>query len=292
MDFNQFQQFKNIETQDSDFNQVALVGSTNKTNKNKILFWLVWFLLVAFLAISLSFGVALFQEVSKRNQEINNIKQSLQKDRATSLIDESLLNQIKEQMEEETNNEADSTQVNETTLSKERVIAEKKDRPTFGNPNASLVIVAFIDFECPFCQDAFPALRTIMNRYEKEVYFIFRNYPVLGDNSTMLAQASMCAHEQGKFLNLHDRLMVSQGQITSSEILQSLLIASGIEMTSFSQCLREEKYGNIIKEDIYDALDLGVTGTPTFFINGSRLPGVVTLEVWEQIFKKHQQLKR
>jgi protein-disulfide isomerase len=300
MDFNQFQQtkpeFEKDKFDSGNFNNFQS-QLPNKTVKKSFLFWVGWLVLVVILGVAISFGVALMQEINNRNKEIDNIKNYLKTGDNTPLIDESLINQIKGQLENDSlatetstgtstvDSDVNAEQIFNSTLSRERRLAEKRDRPTFGNPNADLVIVGFIDFECPFCQDAFPALRTMMNKYEKDILFIFRNYPVLGDQSSMLAQAGMCVNEQGKFWSFHDRYFPAQGQIQTSESLQSLLLASGVDLNSFSTCISEQKYRNMVQEDIYDALDLGVSGTPTFFINGYKLAGVVTLDAWEQIIK-------
>jgi protein-disulfide isomerase len=304
MDFNQFQksqnEFKNNGYGNSD--KLSYYDNPNiiRSRKNNFRFWLGWVILVVVLALGLSFGVALFQEVNSRNREIAKIKNNLEINKGSSFIDESLIEQLQDQLKEQNsdvNNSSETSTIDlngvlNSALSRERQLAEKRDRPTFGNPEADLVIVGFIDFECPFCQDAFPALRTMTNRYKDEIFFIFRNYPLLGEQSSMLAQAAMCAHEQGKFWNFHDRYFPAQGQIQTSETLQSLLMASGIDINAFSVCISQQKYRNLVQEDIYNALDLGVAGTPTFFVNGYKLPGAVTLEAWEQIISKHRELKK
>ena len=171
-----------------------------------------------------------------------------------------------------------------------RLMAERMDRPHFGNINAPLVIVEFADFECPICAQAFPAIREISQKYQNDILYIFRQYPIKADNSMLAAQASLCANEQGKFWNLHDRLYINQDNIASDEDFKNVLTASGLDLDQLSTCLSQEKYRTEVLEDMQDALNLDVQGTPTFFINGNKLEGAVPIDQWEQIISKYKEL--
>ena len=170
-----------------------------------------------------------------------------------------------------------------------RLQAEKAGRPALGNPSAGLVIVEFADFECPVCHEEFYQIREFVNRHQDEVYYIYRHYPIIGDNSAYLARASMCAYDQGKFWPLHDKLFLNQGQIESEEAFTNIARQSGVDIAKFSQCMQSDKYGSLIFEDMNDAVNLNVAGTPTFFVNGNKLEGVISLADWEKILEKYKQ---
>ncbi|MFA6594107.1 MAG: thioredoxin domain-containing protein [Candidatus Buchananbacteria bacterium] len=169
--------------------------------------------------------------------------------------------------------------------------AEKTDRPYLGNINAKLVIVEFADFQCSVCQEEFSVIRTIANKYEQDILFIFRNYPVKGDDSMILAQAGYCAQEQGKFWPLHDRLFLQQGNFNNEEEFNAIIKASGLNLAKFNNCLTSLKYQSKVIEDIADALDLGARGTPTFYVNGKKLEGAVPLAKWEELIKLYKSIK-
>lgn len=171
-----------------------------------------------------------------------------------------------------------------------RRLAEKTGRPALGNPAAGLVIVEFADFECPVCYEEFYQIREFVNRHRSEVYYIYRHYPVNGNNSVYLAKASMCAYEQDKFWPLHDKLFLNQGQIESAAAVSDLVRQSGLAVSQFEQCMRDDKYRGLVFEDMNDAVNLGAQGTPTFFINGSKLEGVVKLVDWESILAKYKEI--
>ena len=152
------------------------------------------------------------------------------------------------------------------------------------------MIVEFGDFECPVCKQAFPAIRTITNKYPNDILFIFRNYPVIDDNSSLLAQAALCAGEQNRYWQLHDRLFMNQDKIASLDGLKALASKAGVNWTALLTCIDSEKYRTQVMTDMSDGLDAGVAGTPTFFINGTKLEGAVPLANWEDIIKKYKDI--
>ena len=89
------------------------------------------------------------------------------------------------------------------------------DDPSFGNPAAKVAIVEFGDFECPFCQRAFPVIRSLMDEYKNEIYYIYRDFPLadIHPNAQLAAQGGYCAHQQDKFWAYHDKLFQNQNLI-------------------------------------------------------------------------------
>ncbi len=180
----------------------------------------------------------------------------------------------------------------DTAADPTRRLAEKSQRPALGNAAAGLVIVEFADFQCPICHEEFYQIREFVNRHQNEVYYIYRHYAIIGDNSVYLAKASMCAYEQGKFWPLHDKLFLNQGQIESEAAVTDIARQSGVDIVKFDQCMQNDKYRGLVFEDMSDAVNLGVAGTPTFFVNGRKLEGAVTLADWEKILEKYKETKK
>lgn len=157
----------------------------------------------------------------------------------------------------------------------EKVIS--RTDPYMGNASAKIKIVEFGDFACPYCRAASGVFRKVIREYENEVFYQFRDYPTVSENSLWLSMAAACAHEQNKFWQFHDRLFQKQGRINSENINQ-LAKSSGLEIQQFSLCLNEEKYENEVLEDFLSGEDAGVAGTPTFYINGKKFSGAPTEE--------------
>ncbi|MFZ5364794.1 MAG: DsbA family protein [Patescibacteria group bacterium] len=146
--------------------------------------------------------------------------------------------------------------------------------PYLGDQSAPVKIVEFADFNCPYCRAAYPVVREVLSEYQaSEVFFQFRDFPVVAASSVWLAMAGSCAHEQNKFWPFHDKLFLRQGQVTESNIGQ-LAQTAGLNVDSFQRCLDGEKYRNEVADDYLSAENNAVDGTPTFFINGLMFQGV------------------
>lgn len=261
-------------------------GNGNRQkNRWRLMFAFSLVLLLLFLAVALF----VINELYQRQQIAEKLRLQNQPE---VLIDQSLMNEIKENLGASTTTSTTTPTSTSVVKNQTRQTAEKLDRPQSGNPEASLVIVEFGDFNCPVCAQAYSAIRTIANKYSQDVLFIYRQYPVIDDNSTLLAQTSLCAWKQNKFWQFHDKMFAGQKQITTTDDLKKILLSAGINLSQLETCLKDEAINQLVVEDVADALDLGVRGTPTFFINGSKLEGNVAISVWEEIIKKHKELTK
>lgn len=146
------------------------------------------------------------------------------------------------------------------------------DDPSLGNPNAKVVIVAFGDFECPFCAEATRTEKTILEKYEGKVLFVFRDFPLqnIHPDAFQAAKAANCAGDQGKYWEMHDALFAGQENLKMDGLREK---AQGLQldMTQFDACLKDKKYDLEIQHDTDDALKYEVTGTPEYFVNGNRV---------------------
>ncbi len=159
-----------------------------------------------------------------------------------------------------------------------------KDDPALGNPDASIKIVEFSDFQCPFCREAFPIIKELLKKYSDQVYFIYRDFPIdaIHPQARLAAEAGECAQDQGLFWPLHDKMFANQDKLGLSNILQYAREV-GVDMDKFADCLTKERYAKEVEQDLQDGILVGVDGTPTFFVNGNKIEGVIPLSVWEKI---------
>jgi len=158
------------------------------------------------------------------------------------------------------------------------------DGPSIGDINAPITIVEFADFQCPFCQEVFPVLKQVLADYSQEVRFIYLDFPLdsLHPLAFQAALAARCAAEQGAFWQYHDSLFANQ-DILDEKIFSVLAQTNNLDINQFNTCLDSDKYTAAIIEQFSLGRELGVTGTPTFFVNGHKLPGVIPFTAWEQI---------
>ena len=142
----------------------------------------------------------------------------------------------------------------------------------FGTKNPKITIVEFSDFACPNSKSFYNKTKKIRTKYYNDLKIIHRDFPVIAEHSSDLAQAARCAGEQGLFWKAHDTLYENQGVSTKPEIF-SLILNIGVNEAEFKECLESNRYLGPIQKDLKDGINLGIKGTPTWFINGYRADG-------------------
>jgi len=152
------------------------------------------------------------------------------------------------------------------------------DDPVKGNPDATVTIVEFSDFQCPFCQRFHQTtLPLILENYVDtgKVKFVYRDYPIQGlhpNGAFPAALASECADEQGMFWQYHDKLFQTQKnweRLAIADVFIKLkTFAADLELDTnqFNDCLNSGKYLDEVNNDLQDGTSYGITGTPGFFI--------------------------
>ncbi len=157
--------------------------------------------------------------------------------------------------------------------------------PTLGTPGAPLTIVEFSDFQCPFCRASYPIIREFVATHQDDVFFVYKDFPIdeIHPLASTLAQAGQCAHDQGMFWQMHDAVFQNQDSITTSADMYAVATQVGLDVAVLEQCVTAGDNRSEVENDLQTGLSNGAIGTPTFFVNGHRLTGVVPLSTWEQI---------
>jgi protein-disulfide isomerase len=159
-----------------------------------------------------------------------------------------------------------------------------KDQPSWGAADAPITIVEFSDFQCPFCErfftETYPQLK---QKYGDKIHFVYRDFPLsqIHPQADIAAQAANCANGEGKFWEYHDILFKNQSKLQRDDLV-GYATQLGIDKTKFSKCLDSRTYDPQINQDIQDGFNLGVGGTPTFFINGRPVVGAQPYSVFAQ----------
>ena len=152
------------------------------------------------------------------------------------------------------------------------------DDPAWGLSAAPVTIVEFADFECPACKDSLPVLRQLRDLYKDQVRLVYRDFPLSSHpQARPAAEAAHCAHEQGKFWAYHDALFAQAPDLKTSDYV-TLADRLGLNPAEFTACLAGTRPKAAVARDLADAQGLGLSGTPTFFINGRYLSGFQSLE--------------
>lgn len=158
-------------------------------------------------------------------------------------------------------------------------------RPSRGPENAKVTVVEFTDYECPFCRRHFnQTYQALLDAYEGRIRYVVRNFPIatIHPSAPKAAEAAECAFEQGKFWEYHGGLFENAGSL-DLESFKKLATNLGLDRARFDQCLESGAKAQVVRQDIEDGRRYGVTGTPTFFINGEKVVGARSLDVFRQM---------
>jgi len=178
-----------------------------------------------------------------------------------------------------------------------RFIEDSKLYPSIGPKNAKVTVVEFSDFQCPFCAMA-SGLPEFAKQYESQygdligsaqkvedlakegkIRFVYGIMSFLGAESGYAAEAGLCANEQEKFFEMHEAIFTAHdGKENNGKYSKENLkiLAKGInelDQSKFADCLTSGKYASAVQTLSKNANSVGVSGTPTFFVNGAKSSG-------------------
>ncbi len=156
--------------------------------------------------------------------------------------------------------------------------------PARGPDDAPVTIVAFSDYQCPFCRRAEPTLAAVLARYPESVRLVHRHYPLdrLHPLARSAAEAAACAEDQGLFWEYHEALF-AEGANLETEGLRAIALDLGLDEAEFASCVDERRHQARVEADLAAGKAVGVKGTPAFFVNGVHLNGARPLEDFVQL---------
>lgn len=174
-----------------------------------------------------------------------------------------------------------SNRIDVSTVSVDYEVGITPDgQPFKGAADAPITVEEYADFRCPHCADFHTEFKEIEDEYVQtgQVRLVFRNYPVLGQASTVTAQATECALDQGAeaFWVYHDTLFDNSNigeTLYTRDGLRSVAEQAGLDINAFNNCFNANRKVAEVQQDLASGTNLGVTGTPTIFINGTRHNG-------------------
>lgn len=147
------------------------------------------------------------------------------------------------------------------------------DQPSRGNPDAKVTVVQFTDFECPTCARAHPGLEKLIEEFGSQVRFVVRDFPLdQHKHALKAAEAAEIAREHGKYWEYAALLYKNQPSLEIEE-LRDYAVSIGLDREEFATDLNSGKYASKVERDLLDGEKIGVDSTPTFFVNGRKVPG-------------------
>jgi protein-disulfide isomerase len=163
-----------------------------------------------------------------------------------------------------------------------RLEVSEDDDAVLGPADAPITIIEFSDFRCPFCKRFHnETLTPLLDHYPQQIRLIYRDFPVVGGFEAALA--AECADEQGDFFAFHDLLFSDEFETLGSEAYTAYAERLGMDAEALLACVEDGTFVDEVEADARYAAGLGVSGTPTFFINGIPLVGAQPIEAFMQI---------
>lgn len=144
--------------------------------------------------------------------------------------------------------------------------------PVYGKADAKVTVIEFSDFRCGYCKRVQETMVNLRAKYKDDVRFVFKNMPILSEESRAAALANMAAHKQGKFWEYSAKLWDNQSRL-GEELFVEIAKDLKLDLKKFNADRNSEEVMLMVQTDFLDGQDAGVQGTPHFVIDGNPLSG-------------------
>lgn len=162
-------------------------------------------------------------------------------------------------------------------------VALESHDPVRGAANAPITIIEFSDYQCPFCARVTPTLDKLRATYGDKIRIVFKDFPLPNHPlAPKAAEAAHCAGDQDKYWELHDRLFANPQQL-DVPALKLHATALKLDQAKFDQCLDSDKFADAIRADADLGAKLGISSTPTLYVNGRPLIGAQPYEYFVSV---------
>ncbi len=142
------------------------------------------------------------------------------------------------------------------------------DAPFKGNPSAPVVLIEFVDYECPHCKRVQPVMRQVVDEFKSEVKVYFKHYPLGGHtNSRLAAEAAVAAQKQGKFWPYNEKIWANADSLTPAA-LEQFAKDVGLDVAKWRKDLESAEVKGRVEKDHAEGGALGLQSTPTIYLNG------------------------
>ncbi len=162
--------------------------------------------------------------------------------------------------------------------------ANDSNIPNFGDPNAKVIIIEFVDYNCGYCKKSLDAITRLLNS-ELSLKVSFRDYPILSASSKFAAKAALAAKKQGKYFELHSELLNVKGNLSEEKILE-MAKNIDIDVAKLKIDMEDPEIAVIIQNNENLAKKLNIRGTPTFIINGKLYAGALEFDKLRALIDK------
>jgi protein-disulfide isomerase len=173
----------------------------------------------------------------------------------------------------------------------EASVLRDPDNPVFGNPEGDISIVEWFDFNCPYCRKIEPELRQVVQD-DGKIRLVMKDWPILGPVSMTASRMALACKYQGKYDKAHDALIGVSSRLTEPRI-HELLAGAGVDVDRAKKDLaaNSRAVDGMLARNNETAEGLGFRGTPSFIVGKFRVPGVLTMDQFEQVIADARKAK-
>lgn len=168
------------------------------------------------------------------------------------------------------------------------------DSPVMGNPNAPVTIVEFTSMQCPFCGRAADTLKELVEEYPEEVRIVFKHFPLnMQDQAKPASKAAAAADRQGKFWEMKDALFDNlnrYGNEPMEDLGAELAADLDMDVDQFREDFNDPEIEQLIDREQSLGRELGVSGTPAFFVNGEMVTGAQSLAKFSEVVDRQLEI--
>lgn len=169
-----------------------------------------------------------------------------------------------------------------------REIAANEDgAPVFGNPDGDITIVAFTDYNCTSCKDANNVINSVVTE-DGNVRVVYRDLPLMGENSMYSARAALAADMQGKYADFHNALMNLEGEANINSVLR-VALDTGVDLNAMAKNIDSEDVSEMVNSTLSIYEEFNMEGTPTFFIGTTVASGAPSAAVLREIISQERE---
>jgi protein-disulfide isomerase len=204
---------------------------------------------------------------------------------ASSSIDQQISQYLKDHPEEviAALRLAQANEEKQKELDAQLAVAEQQDQifnnpadPMIGNVNGDVTVVEFFDYRCPYCKRVSDSLMTLV-KDDPNVKVVYKEFPILGPDSTVAAKIALAAHRQGKYEQVHTAFMAHKGSFEQSDLLD-LAASVGADPAKLAADMQDPAILGHLQANESLAGALGITGTPGFLFGKQLVPGAISLD--------------
>ena len=164
------------------------------------------------------------------------------------------------------------------------------DSPAAGNPNGDVTLVEFFDYNCPYCRRMVPVMMEA-EAADQKLRVVYKEFPILGPNSTLAAKAALAAHRQGKYLAFHRALYQVRGSVDAGKVME-VATTVGLDINQMKVDMENPSVATILEKNLALARALRIDGTPGFVAGEQVLRGATDLQALQGFIRKAREHRK